>query len=400
MKIAYFNAMLDKGHDGVTRVVFTMINGALARGHQAMAVSATIPHKEDRMVDFHRVLSVPLPWQRIYRIAVPGYGTFAKKLKEFQPDIIHINSPCTLGFAAMHYARKFDVPVVATYHTHFPSYARYYHMLPLEEAMWTILRKFYNHLDRTFVPSRDIMTELAAHKFVNLEHLSNGVDLSLFSPSFRSEQWRADVGAGNKPVVLFVSRLVWEKDLADLAAMYTKLRESRDDFTMVVVGDGHAREDLKKLMPEAVFLGYQSGDALATAYASSDIFVFPSTTETFGLVTVEAMASGIVPVAAAVGGAASIIEDGKSGLLVPGHEPLMMATQVERLLNDPSFREKLAAGALAHAQDFGWETILDRLFSRYEDVIAKHVKKVARVRARKEKPVRKKVERNTKKKTG
>ena len=375
MKIAYFNAMLAKGHDGVTRVVYRMIDGALARHHEAIAISATIPTEEERMVDFHRVASVALPWQKIYRIAVPGFQTFAKTLKEFQPDIIHINSPCTLGFAAMHYARKFDVPAVATYHTHFPSYAAYYHMRPMEEAMWSILRNLYNHLDRTFVPSNDILQQLVAHKMRNVEYLPNGIDLNLFGARFRSNAWRERVGAGDKPVVLFVSRLVWEKDLRDLAAVYSLLRVRRNDFVMVVVGDGHARAELEALMPGAVFLGYQAGEELATAYASSDIFVFPSTTETFGLVTVEAMASGLVPVAARVGGAASIIEEGVSGMFAPAHEPVIMAGNIERLITDPARRAAIAQGAVARAALFSWDAILDQLFARYQDVIDAHAAK-------------------------
>lgn len=375
MKIAYFNAMLAKGHDGVTRVVYQMIDGATTRGHKVLAISATIPPEEERMVDFHRVVSIPLPWQKIYRVAVPGIQTFAKQLDEFKPDLLHINSPCTLGFAAMHYARKRDIPAVATYHTHFPTYAQYYNMRPMEETMWAVLRAFYNHVDRTFVPSRDIMQELIAHKFTNTEYLSNGIDLALFNPRFASPEWRAKVGASDKPVVLFVSRLVWEKDLRDLAAAYALLRVRNKNFQMVVVGDGHARAELETLMPGAVFLGYQSGEALSQAFASSEIFVFPSTTETFGLVTLEAMASGAVPVAANAGGASSIIEEMKSGLFAPAHEPVILAGNIERLLNDAPLRASLREGAIARAQQFGWDTILDRLFERYEDVIRNHTPK-------------------------
>jgi phosphatidylinositol alpha 1,6-mannosyltransferase len=325
-----------------------------------------LPDEEHRIIPMYRTPSVALPLQKGYHLALPSYQPFAKYLHEFQPDIIHINSPCTLGCSASRFARRFGVPVVATYHTHFPSYPRYYNLGTFEKMTWDISRKFYNALDKTFVPALPVLEELCEHGLKNLTYLPNGVDTKKFNPFYRSSAWRESVGARKKSVILFVSRLVWEKDLRVLADVYNRLSWKRDDFVFVIIGDGHARKELERLMPGAKFLGFQTGLALQEAFASSDIFVFPSTTETFGLVTVEAMSAGAVPVAAKAGGAAGIIEEGISGFLTEPRNAAHMAKQVELLLDNPSLQLKMAYGAHKRAQLFDWENVMDQLFEEYE----------------------------------
>lgn len=369
MKIAYFSGTLRTGQDGVTRVVHRILEGVLARNHEAIAFSPMLPEPQQRIIPMYSVPSFVLPIHKAYRLAVPGYQSFAQILQKFQPDILHINSPCTLGFAAVRYARHFNVPVVATYHTHFPTYPRYYNLRALEGLAWTLTRRLYNNLDRTFVPTMPILSELEEHGVQRLQYLPNGVDVALFNPSYRSNCWREQVGGLEKQIVLFVSRLVWEKDIKVLAAAYNILRAKRNDFEMVVVGDGHARQQLEAMMPGAHFLGYQNGCALSESYASSDIFVFPSTTESFGLVTLEAMASGLIPVAARVGGATEIIDEGKSGLFAKPLSAGDLADKVEWLLDNPEGRKRISRLAVQQAEEFGWERILDRLFESYEEVV-------------------------------
>jgi len=369
MKIAFFNANLRVGQDGVTRVMYRIFNEVIARNIEAIGFTATLPDDENPMIPMYRMPSVILPLQKNYRLASPRYKGFEETLNTFRPDIIHIHSPCTLGFAAVKYAHRYDIPVVATYHTHFPSYPRYYKFYGFEEIIWKIMRYFYNQMDRTFVPTEPILAELAEHRLERLEYIPNGTDVSVFNPYNRSDAWRRKIGAGNKPILLFVSRLVWEKDLRVLADMYNQLRKTRNDFEMVLVGDGHARTELETMMPDAHFLGFKTGKELAEIYASSDIFVFPSTTETFGLVTVEAMASGLVPVAAKMGGAVGIIEENISGLFSKPLSAVDMRLQVERLLDNPDERKQLAKNAVKQAHKFDWERILDKLFESYENVI-------------------------------
>ena len=371
MKIAYFNANLKQGQDGVTRCVFRMINAAVEREDECIAVTATLP-SETPCIPMLRVPSVAFPLQKNYRIAVPGIHSFARYLHAFQPDIIHINSPCTLGFGAMRYGREFGVPVVATYHTHFPTYPRYYNLTKLEELTWRISRSLYNSVERTFVPTNPILNELAEHGIKRLQYLPNGVDGCNFNTGFRSESWRSQFANGTKPIILFVSRLVWEKDLRVLADAYARLRARRNDFELVIVGEGHARSEFEPMMPGAHFLGYQSGRTLSESFASSDIFLFPSTTETFGLVTLEAMSSGLAPIAARAGGAEEIIEDGISGLLAHPHNALDIAAKVEHLLDHPEQRLALSRNAVERAKEYEWKGILTKLFASYEDVIEQH----------------------------
>jgi glycosyltransferase involved in cell wall biosynthesis len=186
---------------------------------------------------------------------------------------------------------------------------------------------------------------------------------------YRSNEWRQKISNGEKPIILFVSRLVWEKDLRILAQTYRELRSKRSDFEMVIVGDGHARQELEAMMPGAHFLGYQSGKTLTESFASADIFVFPSTTETFGLVTLEAMASGLAPVAAKVGGAVEIIQEGSSGLFAEPLDSPDLTKKVEWLLDNPNHRKVIADHALARAQEYRWGRILDQLFESYKEVI-------------------------------
>ena len=369
MRIAYFNANLKVGQDGVTRVVYKMIDGALARNHEAIAITSILPEPSQQPIPRYKVPSMVLPLQKAYRIAIPGYQSFARILERFRPDILHINSPCTLGFGAVKYAKHFGVPIVATYHTHFPTYPRYYKLTKLEDLVWRITRNLYNSVDRTLVPTRPILNELTENNVQRLQYLPNGVDTGLFTPERRNNSWRAQFGGGSKPIVLFVSRLVWEKDLRILASAYQLLKTKRNDFEMVIVGDGHARTEFEQMMPGAHFLGYQSRVTLAESFASADIFVFPSTTETFGLVTLEAMASGVIPVAAKMGGATEIIEEGTSGLFAQPLDGADMAQKVEWLLDHPNVRQTMGEQAYRRAQEYRWESILSRLFTTYEDVI-------------------------------
>lgn len=368
IRIAYFNASFKVGQDGVTRVLYKMIEGALERNHEVIAISSVLPEKHEQIVPMYQVPSVIMPLYKNYRLAIPGYQTFAKALDKFNPDILHINSPCPLGFSAMKYGEVFNIPVVATYHTHFPKYLPYYHLSALEEWTWKLSRSLYNNIDRTFVPTRPIMEELLQHNFHELEYLPNGVDGVVFNPKRRSFVWRKQFGNATKTIILFVSRLVWEKDLQVLVEVNKILKEKRNDFEIVIVGEGPARKEFQAKMPAAHFLGYQSGIPLAEIFASSDIFAFPSTTETFGLVTLEAMASGLVPVAANAGGAVDIIEDGKSGLFAAPKNGKDMAEKIEYLLDHPEKRKVMGRNASARSSVYHWQNIFEQLFSSYKDL--------------------------------
>jgi len=367
-RIAYFAGTMRPGHDGVTRVLYQLIAHLKQREVPNVFFSPIVSDDgEDSSI--HRVPSVTFPLYRDYRLAVPGQRYFEAQLREFSPDLLHINSPCSLGYAAVRYAHKANIPVVATYHTHFASYAKYYNIRAFEALSWSYFRRIYNGCQRVYVPSEPILEELKGHGVRNLEFIPHGVDTQTFHPGHRSLEWRRNLGIDGKTVLLYVGRLVWEKDLRTLAEAHRILCAQRNDLAFVLVGDGPIRPELEALMPGAVFLGQRSGAELSTAYASSDVFVFPSTTETFGNVTIEAMASGLPPVCARQGGSSGLIHNGSTGLLAAPCDPGDLASTITFLVDHPSTRLEMGRRALAFARGQSWDRVFDRLLESYDRVM-------------------------------
>ena len=369
LKVAYFAGTMKHGQDGVTRVLYKMIDLLNKLGIENIFFSPIIPEEIERPTKMFEVPSLTLPLYKEYKIAVPGFKYFENQLLKFNPDILHINSPCSLGYAAVKFGQKHSIPVVATYHTHFPSYAKYYKVKTFENIGWNYLKSLYNKCEAVYVPSLPIMEELEKHGLETIEFLPHGVDTSIFNPSFYSEEWKEELGIKNKKIILYAGRLVWEKDLKILADAYNIINSKRNDVVFVLVGDGPIKDDLKSLMPEAILLGYQSGKDLSTAYASSDIFVFPSSTETFGNVTVEAMASGIPPICVREGGAYGIINEDVNGLIAEPHNAESLADKINLLLNHDEKRIELGLNAYKFAQFQSWGNIISNLIESYESVI-------------------------------
>ena len=370
LKVAYFAGTMQPGHDGVTRVLYKLIENLKRFNIESMFFSPIIPGKEEQTVEMYSVPSFTFPLYKEYKLAVPGQRYFEDKLKEFQPDLIHINSPCSLGYAAVKYGNRNGIPVAATYHTHFASYAKYYKIKAIENISWNYFRRIYNACQIVYVPSKPILYELQSHGINNLKYLPHGVDTKTFNTSFYSRDWKSRNNIDGKKAVLFVGRLVWEKDLETLAKTYKIITAERDDTAFVIVGEGPIKEELIKLMPHAVFLGYQSGIKLAEAYASSDIFVFPSTTETFGNVTVEAMASGLPPICAREGGAYGVIEEGVNGLTSIPRDPFDLAEKIKILLDSPEKRRYLRNNAILFAKEQTWDKIFQKLVTSYQKLIS------------------------------
>jgi len=358
------------GLDGVTRVLFRLIDWLNEKEIENIFISSEIPLKNERLTNYFEVPSIPVPFYKDYKFAYPGYKKFENRIKEFKPDIIHINSPCSLGLAAIKFGKKYNVPVVATYHTHFPSYAKYYNIKQFEFISWNYLRKLYNKCDRVFVPSKSIMEELRSNGFKTTEYLPHGIDLKLFSPIFKSTDWKRTLNIENKKVLLFVGRLVWEKDLRTLAQIYNLLMSLRKDVVFALVGDGPIRKDLERIMPEALFLGYKTGAELSTIFASSDLFVFPSTTETFGNVVLESMASGLVPVCSDEGGASSSIKQNYTGLICKAKDSFDFSRQIVSVLSNLNEVNRLSTNCIEYASKQSWDNIFSQQYQFYLDVIS------------------------------
>jgi phosphatidylinositol alpha 1,6-mannosyltransferase len=369
IRVAYFAGTMRPGQDGVTRVMYKWIEGLNRAGIEHLFFSPITPPPAERMAPMVQIPSVAFPLYKGYRLAAPGYRHFYSRLRAFGPDVLHINSPCTLGYAALRYGQKFGVPVVATYHTHFAGMAGYYGMKSLAPIGWHYMRSLYNRCQRVYVPSQSVMEELRSHGLNRLVFLPHGVDTDAFNPAQRDPLWGNRLGAQGKRVLLYVGRLAWEKDLRVLVEAYRVLMAKRDDARFVLVGEGPARLEMERLMPQAIFLGQLSGTDLTISYASSDLFIFPSTVETFGNVTMEAMASGLPPVCARRGGAIGLIEHGSTGFLAEPGNPADFVRHVEFLLDHPEERSVISAAALARASHQGWDPVMVRLFSGYEEVM-------------------------------
>jgi len=323
----------------------------------------------------YNVPSVEFPLNNDYRLPLPGMKHIEEHLADFRPDLLHINSPCSLGLAAIRYGQKHNIPVVATYHTHFASYAAYYRVKILERFSWSYFRNIYNKCEKVYIPSEPILEELREHRINNLEYISHGVDTEAFHPKYRNDNWKRSLGIEGKFALFFAGRLVWEKDLKTLAAAYQLLAERRNDISFVLAGDGPVRKEIQQLMPEAIFLGNQSGRDLSTAYASSDLFVFPSTTETFGMVTLEAMASGIPPVCANKGGASGFIKDGITGFLTKPRDAEDFAGKIEFLLDHPERRAEMAKQAFLYGQEQTWQRSFEKMLLSYDEVVRTYASK-------------------------
>jgi phosphatidylinositol alpha 1,6-mannosyltransferase len=380
MRIAFFTESLLPLVDGVSHTLGHLFSALEAEGIEFRVYAPFVPPPEIPWQNrTRRVRSFRFPLYRDYRISLPGGRRIAAELDEWQPDIVHVVSPTPMAIWAQAYARGRGIPVVGTFHTHFVSYFPYYGVARLERLGWGILRWFYGRCNATFAPSVSIIEELREHGIENVCLWSRGVDSCRFSPAWRDDALRAKLGADERtPLVLLVSRLVKEKDLADIVVMDRVLRSRNLRYRLALVGNGPMRKRLERELPDAHFAGHQSGPSLSRWYASADIFVFPSTTETFANVVQEAMASGVPAVVSDRGGPQSVIEPGRSGLVARANDPGELAANVERLICDDDLRAAMSCAARQRAQERTWDAVNAVLVHEYERIAGRQPERVRR----------------------
>lgn len=371
MRIAFFTESLLPLVDGVSLTLGHLFDDLEERGVDFRVYSPFVPGPEipwGRRV--RKLPSVSFPLYTDYRLSIPWGQRLAAELDDWSPDVIHVVSPTPAAGWAQRYARRRGIPIMATFHTHFVSYFRYYGVRPLERLGWWLLRRFYRHCRTIFTPSRAIAAELREHGIGPVRIWSRGIDTDRFSPAWRDPALRASVGAdADAPMVLMVSRLVKEKDLLDLVPMARRLEADGHAFRLVFVGEGPLRERLEEELPEAVFVGYQEGEALSRWYASADIFIFPSTTETFGNVVQESLASGVPAVVVDRGGPQTVVEPGETGLVARSNDPDDLAARVGELLSDPDRRHAMARAAREQTEGRTWRKVNDRILDGYRALL-------------------------------
>lgn len=380
LRVALFTGNYNYVMDGPVRALNMLVGRLLERGNQALIFAPTtatpaLVHKGELI----SVPSVPLPGSRSeYRFSL-GMGSAARRrLEQFAPSIVHIAAPDMLGRRALRWAESRGLPVVASFHTRFDTYPRYYGLGWLEPQVTAYMRRFYARCARVYAPSQSMADELAADGIGrDIRLWARGVDKAVFNPGRRDMAWRRALGfADDAVIVAFVGRLVKEKGIDLFAECVARARDAAPQIRALVVGDGPERARFQSLAPDAVFTGYLQGEELGRAYASADVFVNPSITETFGNVTLEAMACGLPSVCAAASGSRSLIADGESGLLVaPGAGVSAYSDAIIRLAARPGERAAFGQAAQRKAAAFDWNAILDGLISDYHAVIREVVDK-------------------------
>lgn len=372
LRIALFTGNYVHIEDGVSRTLGRLVGYLTAQGHEVLVLGPTVDDPPVRQPGrFLPVPSVPIPGRPEYRLSTRFPAAIRRQVEAFAPDIVHLATPDILGHRALTWALQRGLPVVSTYHTHFVSYLDYYGLGVGRPLFHAIARRFYNRCREVYVPTPAMEADLRAQGVTATIRLwPRGIELDRFSPDHRSDSWRVSHGLRpDEVVVSFVSRLVKEKGLDVFVETIQALKAEGLPVRALVVGEGPERESLREALPVAVYTGHLGGGDLAVAYASSDIFLFPSETETFGNVTLEAMASGLPTVCADAAGSRSLVENGTTGVLCPPRDAPAFIDATRRLALDLELRERLGGAGREAARQYDWTSVLARMVSYYENVL-------------------------------
>jgi phosphatidylinositol alpha 1,6-mannosyltransferase len=360
-----YNAVIDGVGLILNRYVRALLeSGAAVRVYAPVADRpAIVPHAGDLVP----VPSVPIV--QPYRLALGLTPGVRKDLIRFRPNLVHLSTPDWLGLSAQEWARRRKIPVASTFHTHFGSYLRYYRVGFLEPAYVRGIRWFYRRCRSVYVACPSMIDDLRRTGLdANFRELPLGVDTNRFTPARRNLEWRRRFGfEPDERVILYVGRLVREKGLAVFAETLNALKTRGVPHRILIVGEGPARDELQASLPHAVFAGRLIGDDLPAAFASSDLFFFPSASETFGLVSLEAMASGLPCVVANATGSRDLVRNAVDGYVCPPHESAGFYAAIQELLASPSLRDQFSRSAVARAQTYGWPRVLDRTIRLMRD---------------------------------
>lgn len=366
MRIAIFSEVYWPMVSGVGLTLRRLAEALTRRGHAVQVHSATyhVPPGATPPPELHPSPSLPLFLYPDVQWAFPRLGPIVGDLERFRPDLVHVATEFAMGLAGVRAASALGVPVIASAHTDYEQYARRYGMQWALDPGWSYLRWFYAQARTVLCPTGMYARHLAARGVANTAIWSRGVDRLRFHPRFRSADWRARFGSG--PIVLWVSRLAREKNLHLLLEAWDRLGAGRGDARLVLVGGGPLEAEVRRRrLPGVHLLGVLEDEALTQAYASADLFVFPSGTETFGNVLLEAMASGLPCLAVRAGGVMEFARHGESAWLVEPDSVEALVSGLERLLLDASLRAALAEGALGVASGRDWARIHDGLLAEY-----------------------------------
>ncbi len=307
------------------------------------------------------VFGVPIPNYPGLRFGLPGPGRLGRIFRSLRPDVVHVATEGPLGIAGLRAARKLKIPVSSTFHTNFQDYCADYGFRFLEKRAMRYLRWFHNSCVLTTVPDPGLIERLRRNGIEHLELLGRGADTELFRPSRRDEALRAEWGAGPEdPVAIYVGRAAAEKNIPLALEAWREARRECPQLKMVVVGDGPVRKKLARKWPEVVFAGMRYDEDLARHYASADLFLFGSTSETFGNVVVEALSSGLVVLTYDYAAGRQFIDSGRNGFLAPLNDPERFRRMAAELVASRQNWSGVRAAARATAEAYPWQATIDR----------------------------------------
>jgi glycosyltransferase involved in cell wall biosynthesis len=363
LRIAFVSETYPPEVNGVAITVKRFVEGLAMLGHaiqlirpRQSAADSALPCENLEQV---LVAGLPIPGYAGLKMGLPAFRKLVALWKRQRPDLVHIVTEGPLGWSALRAARKLKLPVSSDFRTNFHAYTCHYRLGWLQKPMLSYLRSFHNKTSLTLVPTEALRKQLTVEGFASLQVVARGVDTALFNPGKRSSALRGSWGAEHDtPVVVYVGRLAPEKNLGALLAAFDAVRTAAPAAKLVLVGDGPARSDIQARCPEAVFAGLRKGEDLAAHYASGDIFVFPSVTETFGNVTLEAMASGLAVLAYDYAAAGQLIESGRNGMLAPFGDSTALVKLAAGLASGPQAARLMGVHARQTAVELGWEAVI------------------------------------------
>jgi glycosyltransferase involved in cell wall biosynthesis len=369
VKIAFFTETFLPKVDGIVTRLTKTVQHLVAAGDEVLIFCPEGAPDSYMGAQVVGVPAMPFPLYPELKLALP-MPAVSEALDRFAPDLVHVVNPAVLGLGGIWLARSRGLPLVASYHTHLPKYLEHYGMGMLEPLLWELLKAAHNQAQLNLCTSSAMVEELAAKGIQHTALWQRGVDTDLFRPALASQAMRDRLHGGHDDtghLLLYIGRLSAEKQIERIRPVLEAMPQTR----LALVGDGPHRQQLERHFEgtATTFVGYLAGEDLASAYASGDAFLFPSSTETLGLVLLEAMAAGCPVVGANRGGIPDIVSDGLNGCLYDPDEPASLTTAVRRLLSDPATRRQLRLAAREEAECWGWASATAQLQDYYRQVL-------------------------------
>jgi glycosyltransferase involved in cell wall biosynthesis len=384
LRIALFSGNYNYVRDGANQALNRLVDYLLRQGVKVRVYAPTVAEPAFPATgDLVSVPAVPIPGRGEYRFPLALTARVRRDLAEFAPNVVHIASPDIVGHRAISWARRNRVAAVASVHTRFDTYCAYYGLEFLEPAARAIMRRLYRRCEVVMAPAESTAAILRAQRMNrDIAIWARGIDREQFNAERRDMEWRRSLGiADDELVIAFLGRVVMEKGLDLFAEAIGALRERGVKHRVLVIGEGPARSWFEEQLPDAVFTGELTGDDLARAVASADVLLNPSITETFGNVTLEAMACALPVVAAIASGTTNLIRDGETGVLVDAVDIDGFADALEAYARDPELRRRHGEAGLAVAETMDWDRINSAVIRTYAHAIEKR-KRLDRITGR------------------